>query len=146
MSSHALISAMKTFLLANAGVKALAGTRVCMAVAGQVPQGWLNNHALAISPDQTIPVMYPASWPNHTVCNVTIYAYVERFGEEVGLIDLLKLEDAVLDALVPDGNADFESFSGLVSACKWMGTMYPEAHLRNFEGLNEARIRFEYRF
>lgn len=140
-----LISTIKTALLAAPTIQALVGTRVCMAVAGQAPAGWMNNHALVISPDQTTPVQYPASWPNHTLLNITIYAYVERFGEEWGLIELLNLEQAVLDFLVPDGNADFNSFGGIVSSGLWRGTMYPEAHLRNFEGLNEARIRLEYR-
>ena len=142
---ESVMAAMKASLLAASEVKALVGTRVCAAVAGQVPQGWLSHHALAISPDQMTPISYPASWPNQLSFNITIYAYVERFGEEVGLFEMMKLEQAVLQVLVPNGNADFDAFGGIVSSGKWLGTVYPEAHLRNFEGLNEARIRFEYR-
>lgn len=140
-----VIPAMKAAFLAEPTIQTLVGTRVCQAVAGQAPVGWLNNHALVISPASTDPVNYPASWPNHTAGNVIVYAYVERFGEEWGLTELLKLERAVLNFLVPNGNEEFNSFGGIVSSCLWRGTMYPEAHLRNFEGLNEARLRFEYR-
>ena len=146
-----ILAGMRTVLQADATLMALVTNRIAIAVNGLIPAEWLTKHAICLAPERVNVLTYPAGMTNHRSIIVTVYCYTEHFGEEVGLMGnpsfagLLALEQAVLNVLFPNNYTEVNDLSGQVCAGFWQGTIYPEAHLRNFEGLNEARIMIEYR-
>lgn len=145
----ALLNAIETTLKA-ASVLAYVNSQITCAVNGLFPEGWTNN-GVVLSPGKRTPQNYPAGMANHTELMVIVYCYSEFFGERIGLMGdghfkgILDMERDVLDVLTPRGNADFCAFDGLVSACFWQGTVYPEFNRRTFDGWNECRIALAYR-
>ena len=144
-----LLNAIEATLLADPRLAYL-NQQIISAVNGLFPAGWVNN-AVVLSPVRQTPLQYPADVTNHLEMQITVYCYSEYFGERIGLMGeenykgVLDVEQDIRDVLTPGSNADFDAFDGLVSACFWKETVYPDFDRRTFQAWNEALVTFTYR-